>query len=272
MIWTPPEKKILTRSLGRHRTRDSMLLPLMMGSSAGGGPTNVMLLMHFDGADGSTDFIDATGNTVWTVAEGSPVLSTAESIPANYTAIGTTWPTELKMVGNGDDVPLSWTMEFRTTLPAGWSGGEVVFMGGGTFYSGSAFFIVLMYDGHLAVYGGVYGSSGVINQFTDLDEYITPGEPMAIGIMFDHVSGGIYGAINGHKTTQFQNSCPAWYTSCVGKPLWIGDLPPETGQSTGAAPGFAIDELRIVSIAMFLGGDYTVPSSAFTLANAIPYN
>jgi hypothetical protein len=41
------------------------------------GPTST-LLMHFDGANGSTTFTDAKGVSTFTIASGSPVISTAQ--------------------------------------------------------------------------------------------------------------------------------------------------------------------------------------------------
>lgn len=52
------------------------------GGGGGGGDEHfdkVAALLHFDGADGSTSFVDVTGRT-WSIATGAPTISTAQSL------------------------------------------------------------------------------------------------------------------------------------------------------------------------------------------------
>jgi hypothetical protein len=234
----------------------------------GSTPAHLLMLMHFDGANGTQVFTDESGMFTWTPTDDTCVLSSADAIlgdaaglfPTAGQGLASTWPT------TGFSMAGEFTFEFRWTPPASFAGQQIIPLAS----QGAEverMMIILITNGQLQWYAGISGDSDTRYGFPDLT--FTAGVPAAIMISRD-ADNVIRGFVNGVVSTTTYTDGWDW-TQNIGDPscpFWLGSYFPPIG---GGQPATGvIDELRISDLCLATA-DYTVDTSEFPTATPVPY-
>lgn len=215
---------------------------------------NSIILMHFDGVNGSTTFTDVYG-TVAPTATGTAAISTTQSVfggasihcpsGTNYIT-GTATSTKLN-IGTGD-----FTVEFRNYLDASPSG----FQSSVALHTGNTVGAIVVgvnssnkvwcYVANNAGFGATYTSTGTVSN--------TAWHAIAAA----RKAGTIYLFIDGTLDSSQADTTNVGNMS--GVVFWVGN---ESGGSAASGNGFYVDELRISNAGLYTA-TYTPASSAFT--------
>lgn len=162
MIWLPPERKLITPRASRNRQRGFLLNPHRFGGGGGGGDPHfedVVVLMHFDGADGGTAFTDSSSyGKTFSIGAGSPTTSTASPAPLTGTASGlfNTAGIQCPLDSSLNLTGVDWTIEATAYITGG--SGTNRNMAGKLSASNSDWQFVITSDNKFTMYLGDTGS------------------------------------------------------------------------------------------------------------------
>lgn len=221
------------------------------------------VLLHFDGANGSTSFPDVgSSGATWTVSSGVPALSTADAILGSAA---------LRMANGGDGVSsaawpagLSLAGEFTITFKWKYLGGSMArpliltsFSGAG----GDQILVIFLDNGVWAFYTGIYGSSDTQYEFPDLQGFQSG---TSYEIAFTRDASGNFGfAINGNCSIHGQTASHQNWTHM--SPIVLG------ANSLGASYAVGvIDELMIIDKSLF-GANYVTHAVEYVQGSIVAF-
>lgn len=165
------------------------------------------VLMHFDGANGSTSFIDVgTCGATWAVSTGTPQLSTSAAIlgsaalavPNGGDGVASGgWPTGLSLGGE-------FTITYHWTCPS--ASTKALHL---TSFQGSGLILIIFFEADaFHWYAGVFGSSDTRYDFTDINGYVA-GHTYEIAFSRDS-AGNIRFARDGVVSSLVFNDTRSW--------------------------------------------------------------
>jgi Concanavalin A-like lectin/glucanases superfamily len=223
------------------------------GGGAGPPAVNTIILMHFDGTNGSTTYTDAAGTVTSFSTTGTASISTAQSVfggsslslNASSWIAGTPSNTALN-IGNGP-----FTIELRAYITGVPGGGAINFCSFQATGSGTAFNLGM--DTGQQIFG--YISDGSSGNAYDGTLTISLNTWHALAIV--RTSTTIYFFLDGAAAGSFAN--PGRTLNLNGVLFSVGS---NTTAGAQAAAAMYVDELRVSKIARYTSA-YTPASSPF---------
>jgi hypothetical protein len=228
-------------------------------SPAGGGSgppaVNTIILMHFDGTNGSTTYTDAAGTVTSFATSGTASISTAQSVfggaslsLASSSYIDGTPSNTALNIGTGDI-----TVECRAYVTAAPSG-HVNFCSFQPVSGKPALNVGINASGNLFC----YVSDPSTSQLIDGSGAISLNAWHAIAVV--RASQNISMYLDGTRT-----DTPTSFTLSLNYNGILFSVGSNTAIGGTAGPAMYIDELRVSKIARYTGASYTPASSAFTV-------
>lgn len=217
------------------------------------GPTNdpywanVVLMLHMDGTDGSTTFVDSSTVARTIVAFSSAQVDTANKKFGTGSGYFPTGTNSYLTTGDGYDMPGDFTVEFWLRLDTVTRAGQILF----ALTSPSSlnhFYIVAQTNGTASSIGVAVGSA-TINDLT-YDLVVNTWYHIAV-------------ARSGSTVTLFKNGVERGTTTTTFSPLStrVGQVGYEVG--TGNSLYGYIDDLRITKGIARYTGNFNIPTAAF---------
>ena len=217
------------------------------------GPTNdpywanVVLMLHMDGTDGATTFVDSSTVARTIVAFSSAQVDTANKKFGTGSGYFPTGTNSYLTTGDGYDMPGDFTVEFWLRLDTVTRAGQILF----ALTSPSSlnhFYIVAQTNGTASSIGVAVGSA-TINDLT-YDLVVNTWYHIAV-------------ARSGSTVTLFKNGVERGTTTTTFSPLStrVGQVGYEVG--TGNSLYGYIDDLRITKGIARYTGNFNIPTAAF---------
>ena len=207
------------------------------------------VLLHFDGANGSTSFPDVgSSGAIWTVVGGTPALSTSHAILGSAALLLAN--TADSVQSNGWPAGFSMAGEFTITFKWTYLGDSLVrpvFLTSFSGLTGDQIFVIFMDNGVWAFYTGIYGSSDTEYEFPDIQQFQV-GTSYEIAFSRDSL-GNFNFAVNGNCSVHGQTASHQNWTHTSN--IFLSNGPLGTSSSNGV-----IDELMMIDKCLFTG-NYT---------------
>ena len=208
---------------------------------------NVVLLLHMDGTDGSTTFVDSSPAARTIVAFSSAQVDTANKKFGTGSGYFPTGTNSYLTTGDGYDMPGDFTVEFWLRLDTVTRIGQILFALTSP-SSSNHFYIVAQTNGTASSVGVAVGSAS-INDLT-----------------YDYVVNTWYHIAvvrSGSTVTLFKNGVERGTTTTTFSPLStrVGQVGYEVG--TGNSLYGYIDDLRITKGVARYTGNFNIPTAAF---------
>jgi Concanavalin A-like lectin/glucanases superfamily len=228
------------------------------GGGAGPPAVNTIILMHFDGTNGSTTYTDAAGTVTSFATSGTASISTAQSVfggaslsLASSSYIDGTPSNTALNIGTGEI-----TVECRAYVTAAPSG-HVNFCSFQPVSGNTALNLGINASGHLFYY--ISDNAGT-SQLVDGSGSISLNTWHAVAVVRSNPSGFISLFLDGTRT-----DTPLSFNNNLNYNGILFSVGSNTAVGGTAGPAMYIDELRVSKIARYTGTSYTPASSAFTV-------